>query len=192
MAKIGEKTYQELQDEAKLLGINPNQKKEDLVTAIANATTIAAVAAMMELNQKLGETVKELQERPGPATPVPMDLAEILKPAIELHEAQLADRNVYTESYLTGIANGITMTIGAIKKEDVTEQLIKPVTQVAVKGAKVLTGRQRLIKEASKYINTYGDKNELRSGLTPEEVEKADEIMKALKIEEGTYIIPTE
>ena len=104
----------------------------------------------------------------------------------------MADRNVYTEPYLTGIANGLLMAVGVITDEDITEQLLKPLTQVGIKGAKVLTGRQRLIKEASKYISTYGDKNRLRSGLTPAQITEADEIMKRLGVEKGKYDIPVE
>lgn len=130
----------------------------------------------------------------GDTTPAPpIDVQTARGKIIELHEAQLADRNVYTEPYLTGIANGLLIALAAVMGEDVDEsKLLKPVTQVAVKGAKVLTGRQRLISEASKYISMAGGRGQLRSGLKPDEITEADEIMKRLSVEKGTYTIPVE
>ena len=179
------KSYQQLQEAAVLLGIKKNQSAEALVAAITEATTPEAVASLQDL-------IDELQVAAKTVSVLPKDVDDALEKVTELHEAQFADRNVYTEPYLTGLANGLLMAIGAIKGGDVSKQLLKPITQVAVKGAKVLTGRQLFIKQASKYVTMRGGTGALRSGLTPDDIKEADRIMKALGVEKDKYTIPAE
>lgn len=182
--------YKQLQDEAELLGIKQNQSTEKLVDAIAEATSPEAVALLIieiaglsEINMKLGEA-KEAR---------PSDLEAVIERMIECHDAQLADRNVHTDVYLTGLANGLLVGMGIAQGEEVTERLLKPITQTNVGGAKVMTGRQRLLKEAGKYItNAGGGQWRLRSGLTDDQKAEADEIMERLGVTKGTYSIPAE
>ena len=176
MAK--EKSYRELQDDAELLGIAQNQSTEKLQAAIAEVTSVNAVSTLMELNAKLGEAAEAVTEGTG----TPVDLNKILEPVTELLDAQLEDKNVYTDPYRTGLANGLSMAIGAVKNEDVNEHLLKPVTQTAIKGAAVITGRQRLIKAAGKFVTLASGTGRLRSGLTPDDIKQADEIMKAVLV----------
>jgi len=183
--------YQQLQEDAKLLDINPNQKKEILEEAISEATTPVIVVNLNKLLKDAEEANEELREKIG-SIGTPASGTDGLEKIRELYEAQMADKNVYTEPYLTGRANAFLEAIGIITGEDMTENLLKPITQVAIKGAKVPTGRQRLIKEASKYIATTGDRNQLRSGLSAEDIKEADRIMKALGGKPGVYIIPAE
>ncbi len=201
------KTYKQLQDEAELLGIKQNQSAEKLVAAIAEMTSVGRVAEIInfnkeredqaagrikELTENLAE-VNEINSKLGDAGGRPADVNEILEPAVELLDAQLADKEVYTDPYKTGLANGLRMAIAAVNNVSLAEEdLIKPVTQTAIKGAKVLTGRQRQIKEASKYITIRRGVPNLRSGLTPDQIKEADEIMKRLGVKEGTYRIPAE
>ncbi len=185
MAK--ELSYRELQVQAELLGIKQNQTADELNKAIAVATTLEVVAGLMETNRVLVEAAEARSDETAP------DVDAAIKKIGELHKAQMENRDVYTEPYLTGVANGLLMAIGEVKGEDVSEELLQPVTQqVDIKGAKILSGRQRLIKEASKFIYMKGSVGRLRSGLTPADIEKADEIMKVLKVEKGTYNIPAE
>lgn len=187
------KNYKQLQDEAELLGIRQNQTTAELVNAINAATSSETVGALLELNKKLGEAVEALQEKLDTGTRgQPVDPDSILAKITELHKAQLADREVYTNPYRTGLANALLMAIGVITDEDISEKLLKPVTQVDIKGAKVLSGRQQLIRAASKFVTMANGKWRLRSGLTSDQIAEADEIMKRLKVEKGTYEIPAE
>lgn len=185
-----EKNYKELQDEAELLGIRQNQSGVELDKAISLATSPETVGALMKLNEKLGGAVDALQERLDGQSPADVD--DALEKITELHEAQLDNKEVYTEPYLTGVANGLLMGIGQITNEDISEKLLTPVTQVDIKGAKVPTGRQRLIRAASKFVTMAGGRGHLRSGLTVEQIAEADEIMKQLQVKKGTYEIPAE
>lgn len=180
-----EKNYKELQDDAELLGIRQNQSAVELDKAISLATNPETVGALLELNRKLGEAAEAIGDQPG-------NIDDALEKITELHEAQLDNKEVYTEPYLTGVANGLLMGIGQITNEDISEKLLTPVTQVDIKGAKVPTGRQRLIRAASKFVTMAGGRGHLRSGLTVEQIADADEIMKALQVKKGTYEIPAE
>jgi hypothetical protein len=197
---VKEKEYPQLQAEAKILGINPNQKKDLLIDGIAAATTPEMVAQAREVAANvagtLEATVIDLETRLevalhdcGEST----NIDEGLKRAVALMETQLADRNVRTDPYLSGIANGIKLAIAAVQGVDVDEdELIKPMSDSGVKGAKQLTGRQRLLKEARKYITLQGGMFSLRTGLAGGDIKMADEIMEALGVEKGTYNIPNE
>ncbi len=168
-------------DESEVVG----KLKEELEGAEELLETITGEAKLLR------EKVKTLESRPD--APTAPDVDAVVKGISELHEAQLANRDVYTDPYLTGIANGLFMALGKVTGKDMSEELLQPVTQqVDIKGAKILSGRQRLIKEASKFIYMKGSVGSLRSGLTPVDVEKADEIMKVLKVEKGKYNIPAE
>ncbi len=205
------KTYKQLQDDAELLGIAKNQSTEKLVAAIAEMTSVKAFVDLRkekikccsltlesqdrveELTKNLAE-VNEINTKLGEAKPVDTpDLDIILKPVVELLGAQLGDKEVYTDCYKTGLANGLTMAVAAVNGVTLADdELIKPITQTNIKGAKVLTGRQALIKEAGKYITIRCGVASLRSGLSTDDVKEADEIMKRLGVKEGTYAIPAE
>ncbi len=181
------KTYKQLQDDAKLLGIKQNQSMEKLVAAIADATTPEAVGALIVNYEKLEEQLAEVE--PG----APIGLDDILDKIDQLHEAQMADKEVYTKPYLTGMANNTLVVRALITGEKLTgEDFLKPVTQVDVGGAKIPTQKERLIKAAGLYITLASGSPKLRTGLTPDEIKKADEIMVALGGEKGVYVLPKE
>ena len=213
------KTYKQLQDEAELLGIKQNQSTEKLVAAIAEATSVEAVARITKackedenkmltfyqekvkqkdteiktLTRSIAE-VNEINTRLGEtAGGSPADVDTAIEKITELLDAQLADKEVYTDVYKTGLANAFKLAIAAVRGEDVAEDdLIKPITQSTIKGAPVLSGRQRLIKEAGKFVTTASGTARLRSGLTSAQIEEADEIMERLGVEKGKYQIPAE
>lgn len=191
--------YEQLQETAKLLGIKQTQKKEDLEAAIANTTSPKAVALLIKNNEELQMTVSLLNENIAEVNEINTKLGEAapatdegLVKIVELHEAQLSGKEVHTDPYQTGLANGILLAIGILRGEDVTEQLLTPLTQTEVGGVTPLTGRQRLIKEASKYITKVGGRHNLRSGLSDEQKATAMEILKKLHVENGSFEIPAE
>ena len=182
-----ETTYEQLQTEAALLGIKKNQSTEKLVAAINALTTPEVVSVLVIKCQELEDQLKEVQ--PG----AHIGLDGIIAKIEELHEAQLADRNVYTEPYLTGQANNTLVVRALVTNESVDEEkFIKPVTQVDVGGVKIPTQRERLVKAAGKYITIASGSPRLRSGLSREETAKADEIMVALGGKAGVYVLPKE
>ncbi len=181
------KTYKQLQDQAELLGIKQNQSTGKLVVAIAEATTPEAVSSLVSV---IKEQAKQLAEvKPG----AHIGLDDILDKIDQLHEAQMADKNVYTEPYLTGMANNTLVVRALVAGENVDEEkLIKPITQVDVGGAKIPTQRERLVKAAGEYVTVASGSPRLRTNLTKEQIEKADEIMVALGGEKGVYVLPKE
>ena len=187
------KNYKELQDDAELLGIKQNQSTEKLIAAIDAATSPAAVAKLMSNLFEMDEINTELAKARSRPTDVEDILEDILEKIDELHVAQLDDKNVHTEPYLTGMANQ-TLVIRAIITGEALDngKLIKPVTQVDVGGAKIPTQRERLIKAAVLYITMASGTPQLRSGLTAAQIEKADEIMVALGGKAGVYTLPKE
>ncbi len=191
------KTYKQLQDEAELLGIKQNQSTEKLVAAIAEATSVLGVTKLMSLNAALDsqnkELVRALEGKPVPTASIPSDIDDIVAKIDELHEAQMADKEVYTTPYLTGMANNTLVVRAIVTGESVDEEkFIKPITQVDVGGAKIPTLRERLVKAAGEYVTMASGSPRLRTGLTPEQIEKADEIMVALGGEKGLYVLPKE
>jgi len=195
-------TYPELQAQAKSLGLNPNQKKEELIKAIAAITSVEGAADMRKsyetlekdyiaLREKYNKKLEEELER-GASRPTPADVEAVIEKITDLHAAQLQDRNTFTEPYLTGLANGLLLARGIVTGEDVTEKLLKPISNVAREGAKVMTNRERLIKAAGKYVTLASGTARLRTGLTPDEIKEADEIMKLLGYKKGQYAIPKE
>lgn len=188
------KTHKQLQEEAELLGIAKNQSAEKLIAAIAEATSPKAVAELDLKNRALKADNEDLRKKPvAGAVGRSADIDELLKPVVELLEAQLADKEVYTDPYRTGLANAFKLAIAAVKGEDVPEEeLLTPLTQTSVKGARVLTGRQRLIKKAGEYVTLKGGRASLRTGLTETQIAEADDIMKRLGVEKGKYDIPAE
>ena len=127
------KTYKQLQDEAELLGIKQNQSTGKLIEAIAEATTPKAVYELMAICGGLRGRVRKLEETiPQPAAP---EILDILAKIDELHEAQMADKEVYTTPYLTGMANNTLVIRALITGESVDEEkLLKPINQVDVGG----------------------------------------------------------
>lgn len=210
------KNYADYQNDAKLLGIAAVGNMEELKKVVEDQTSPEAVGKLLRLveeqvkdsektvllmleNDKaianLGEEVEELQanvvklEGEG-APPPPTDEAALkIK---EMCEVQLADRNTRTEPYLTGLYNGMLKCMGIIAGVDNSEKLIKPVTQVSIEGAKVPSNRERLIKEAKKYIYMNQGIGQLRSGLNEADIKKAKTIMEALGVKKGIYNIPAE
>ena len=199
-----ERTYKQLQEEAELLGIKQNQSAEKLTKAIEEATSPKAVALLnitiskldkfnAELSDELKETSTKLGEAAEAKKDLPSDLAGVIDRIVECHDTQLEDRNVHTDPYLTGLANGLLIATGIARGETIKERLLTPITQSRIGGAKVITGRQRLIKEAGKFItNAGGGRWLLRTGLTVDQIAEADEIMKRLGVEKGKYSIPAE
>ncbi len=184
---MAELTYKQLQDQAELLGIKQNQATEKLVRAIAEATTPEKVGALRAACARLEEQLAEVQ--PGP----PIGLDDIVAKIDELHDAQMVDKNVYTEPYLTGMANNTLVVRALVTGESVDEdKLLKPITQVDVGGAKIPTARERLVKAAGQYITVASGSPRLRTNLTPDQIAKADEIMVALGGEKGVYVLPKE
>ncbi len=181
------KTYKQLQDDAELLGIKQNQSTDKLVAAINEATTPEEMGKLVQKITELGEQLSEV--KPG----AHIGLDDIVAKIDELHAAQLADRNVHTDPYLTGMANDTLVVRGIVTGEDVDEdKLLKPITQVDVGGAKIPTQRERLIKAAGMYVTVASGNPMLRSGLTGEQIKKADEIMVALGGKAGVYVLPKE
>ncbi len=189
-----DKTYKVLQDEAELLGIKQNQSTEKLIAAIEAATTPAAVGELIGRCKTLNEhckSVDELNTRLGRQAEANGIGGDIIEKLDELHEAQLADKNVYTEPYLTGMANQTLIVRAIVTGEEMDkEKLIKPITQVDVGGAKIPTQRERLVAAAGKYITIQKGMAQLRTGLTVDDIKKADEIMVALGGKAGVYTLP--
>ena len=205
---MAEKTYQEIQDEAELLGITPlNQKKEELISAIANLTGPEAVGKLIASNKAMVTAAQESQAvidaqvvsidnlRAAVAEKAETigDVETIIAPGIALLNAQMADLKVRTVPYRTGLANGMKLFAAAVRGvvlED--DQLLTPVTQVAQRGAPRLTERELLIKEATVYITNQKGKFALRSGLTGDQIKRSAEVMKLLGVEKGSFVIPAE
>ena len=186
---MSELTYKELQDQAELLDIPQNQKKEVLVIKITEATTPKAVSELMAIAGGLRDKCRKLEE----ATPLPDDISEVIDKIDELHEVQLSDKNVFTEPYLTGMANNTLVVRALVAGESVDEdKFIKPITQVDVGGAKIPTQRERLVKAAGNYITVTSGTPQLRTNLSKEDIAKADEIMVALGGKKGVYVLPKE
>ena len=198
------KTYKQLQDDAELLGIKQNQSTEKLIEAINEATSPKAVFELLKSRAELIVATDELQDmnagltkrldevgQGGTVTPAG-ELESIIVKIGELHDAQIADKAVHTEPYRTGLANGILIARAVITGEEVTDKLLKPITQVDIGGAKIPTQRERLVKAAGKYITLAGKEGpQLRTNLSEEDIAKADEIMVALGGKKGVYVLPS-
>lgn len=155
------------------------------------------VAGQLQVIGNLQEVNKTLQEAADNAGTGDGgdELVKVLERLEKVHAAQLGARDVYTDPYQTGLANGVRLAIATVNDEDLSDgDLLKRPLGTRAAGAKVLSERQMLLKEARGLITTQGEKPALRSGLSEQQVERAGELMKILKVDvpKGQYDVPDE
>lgn len=202
---MSEKTYLELQADAKILGIKANLPQEELIVAIDKATSPKTVAALRkELNdinahtcetvgihaeavKDLNETIANLQRQieSGPVPPTDEKVTQLM----DLFEASMADKEVHTSPYKTGYRNGLATASNLFTRGKPAIEMLKPIDDALPGAPTPLSGRQRSIKELSRYVAKKGG---LRTGLSKADVERADELLKILKMKAGDYNIPKE
>ncbi len=226
---MAEKSYQELQADAKLLGIKANLPQNELILVIATATSPEAVAELTknlkevnEINSEISErhnivvvglntTIAELQEAAVTnaetieelhlkiegllgqiaegGQPTGQTTDESVEKLQQLVTAALAEKDVRTNMYKTGCANGLMRAVSIFTGVD--PDMIEPLDIKRPDEAVPLSGRQQAINELKKYVNTRPGGG-LRSGLADGDKEKADKLLEALGMEKGKYVIPKE
>lgn len=220
-----EKTYQDWQKEAKVLGIKGNLPEADLIVAIAAATSPEAVVALKEaigkadgiidghnvivanLNEEQAEIVKDLNETITNLQKAAVENTEtfeghatgFVKPnevtdekianLQQLISGALAEKDVRTNMYKTGHANGLMRAESIFTGNE--PDLIDPLDIKRPEEALPLSGRQQAINELRMYVTTRPGGG-LRSGLKPGDKEKADKLLVALGMKPGDYQIPKE
>lgn len=207
-------TDDELIKEAKLLTISTDLSIEEMAKEIKEVVTAEHIANLRNLSKEnldkleateeanknaqgiikeLDGVIEKLKKQVDEGTPAPVDPDGALGKLVEMHESMLEDRKTFGNDYLVGTANGIMTAIGLITGDDVTENMLKPVTGLTPASARTQT--ERLLKECRKYITIADNhgvpKGTFRTGINEAGKARAIEICGQLGLKKDNYDIHT-